>query len=546
MQKQFQPATARLPWFAAGAKSCLRAQLLSVIFLLAVCVYSPAVFWQSGVPQQAEALANGALELAQQGDLAGAERELRKASKLAPSNPEVLRSLGTVLAMQKKLEESDAVFKLALKVSPDDVIVRRYLSANLWQLQRFAEAKSNLDILLKQKPDDRQARLLMGMVAENTKDYATATRMLSSVPELVKQQPESIAALARSYYHLRETRKARETLAQLSGVQPMLLGAEIADQMQDFETAERMVQSLQSQMPHDAHLAFRLALVQYHALEMDACEQTLLTAMETGPPTSQMYNLLGWCYYKRHQAKEAVDALNKAIALAPEDESNYLDLADILIAGNSLPAALAVARKATAALPNSANAFQLRGSIEQKVGQFTDAVNSYARAVRLDPVRPSLVAGLGEAQFSAGLATESILTFENAMKRFPKDARFRLSYGVVLLKQAEAGDSKANLRAEELFRAALVLVPGSPDAHYQLGKLLLDKGNVSEAIQHLEKSIRLNPNSSEAHFSLSRAYRRARRISDANHEMESYQKLKSTTTDVVPSATDSGDQPRAH
>jgi tetratricopeptide (TPR) repeat protein len=500
---------------------------------------------QSGSAQDAEQRASRGLELAQRGDLAGAETELSRASRLDPNNSEILASLGTVLAMQNKLERSTTVFQQALKLSPDDLTVRRYLAANLWQLKRFSEAKANLEILLRQKPDDRQGRLLLGMVAENTRDYATAARMLSSVPEQVQQQPESIVALARAYYHLNEKEKARETLSRLSGPRSMLLGAAIADEMQDYETAERMLQSLRLQAPGDETIAFRLALVQYRAGDLDKSQGTLLAAIDAGPATSQMYNLLAWCYYKRGDAEKAVQALNRAIEIAPADESNYLDLTKILIAGNSLPAALAVARKATTALPQSPRAFAMRGSIEQKVGQFTDAVDSYDRALRLDPAQANTVVGLAEAQFSAGLTKQAITTFESGLKRFPKNAQLLLSYGAVLLKQAEAGDSQAQQRAEQMFRTALTLAPDSA-ARYQLGELMLQKGDLKGAIVHLEKSVELNPTSSEAHFALSRAYRRAGRTSDANREMGRYQKLKNSPSDSMPTPENSAPDQRTH
>jgi len=87
------------------------------------------------------------------------------------------------------------------------VTVRRYLAANLWQLHLYPEAKENLKIILRQQPNDKQAQLLLGMVSENMGDYSTAARTLGSVPDEVRKQPESIAALARSYYHLRQTER---------------------------------------------------------------------------------------------------------------------------------------------------------------------------------------------------------------------------------------------------------------------------------------------------------------------------------------------------
>ena len=142
------------------------------------------------------------LALARAGNLQSAEAELRKAADLAPANEGCLVDLATVLAMEKKFDESTSYFRRALKINPHDVLARRYLGANLWQLHRYAEARQNLRILLNTNPNDPQALLLLGMVSENTGDYAAAAKMLASVPTLVRAQPESVAALARSYYHI--------------------------------------------------------------------------------------------------------------------------------------------------------------------------------------------------------------------------------------------------------------------------------------------------------------------------------------------------------
>jgi tetratricopeptide (TPR) repeat protein len=492
-------------------------------------------FSQTDQPSKAEAHANLGLQFAQQGDLGRAESELRQAAQLAPSDPQILTSFGTVLAMEKKLEESSSVFKKALKVSPQDTTVRRYLAANLWQLQRYAEAKQNLEILLTEKPGDEAARLLLGMVSENMKDYATAARMLSSVPEQVRRQPESLAALARSYYHLGQTNKARDVLSELSehssGMQPVLLAVQIADEMSDYGTAEMLLLSIESKTPDQATLGYRLASVQYHAGRFGDSQQTLLRYIAAGHTSGQIYNLLGWCYYQQHQSQEAVHALSQAIAVAP-DETNYQDLGGILVAERSLPAALALARKATAALPNSARLFELEGSVESKMGQFADAIRSYSHAVELDTSRADAVLGLAQAQFSAGNSKEATANLDAGTKRFPKDARFKALYASVLLKEGETGDPQANKRAEEMLRSALALDHSLPAAHYELGKLALNQGRLLEAVEHLEKTVKLDPQNIQAHFVLARAYRRAGRQDKAAQEMDLYEKLKQSETQV--------------
>jgi tetratricopeptide (TPR) repeat protein len=476
---------------------------------------------------EAQVHADQGLRLAQAGDLPSAENELRQAVKLEPRNPEFLSTLATVLAMDKKLEESTAIFSKALQLAPQDSTARRYLAANLWQLHRYPEARRELQVLLREHPNDAPSRLLLGMVSENSGDYATAVKMLSSVPDEVAKQPESIAALARSYYRVSEREKARATLRLFSGnSRAILLGAEIADQGGDYEEAERLLRLAGASTADSAALKYRRALVQYHAGRFAECQGTLQPLIETTNVTSQVYNLLGWCYHRQNEVKRAVEAFERAISLAPGDEANYLDLGRILLAHNFLPTALDLATHATTQFPNSAPVFNLRGLVESRVSQFTDAIHSYAHAVEVDGGNVDSRLGLARAQVSAGLISDATLTFNAAIQRFPKDARLKVAYAELLLKLGDAGDAVANARAEKILRLALTIDASNWEALYKLGNLELNDGRVAEACKNLQRAVKLSPQSSEAHFALARAYRRLKRPKDAAKEMDLYKGLK--------------------
>jgi len=68
--------------------------------------------------------------------------------------------------------------------------------------------------------------------------------------------------------------------------------------------------------------------------------------------------------------------------------------------------------------------------------------------------------------------------------------------------------------------------PSYGDAHYQLGKALLDKGETQGAIQHLETATQLQPTQSYGYYQLSLAYRRVGRVEDADKALRTYQQLK--------------------
>jgi Flp pilus assembly protein TadD len=507
----------------------------SIVFLLVLAAPVCALGNQSAAAAEHS---DKGLQLAQAGNLAGAESELRAAVALAPTNPEFLTSLATVLAMQRKLEDSTTFFKRALKLNPRDLTARRYLAANLWQLHRYSEAKENLELILKQKSDDTPSRLLLGMVAENMKDYGTAERMLASVPQEVRKQPESLGALAVSYYHLGEKEKARSTLEELrnhpAGIRAVLLGAQIADENADYATSEELLASIGPSYPDQAELGYRIATVQYHAGKFAEGERTLRQLVESGNATGPILNLLGWCYQKQNHTEQAMQAFEWAISLQPAEESNYLDLQKVLIADNRLAAALEVAKRTTDGLPHSARAFAMRGSIEMQVSQFTNAVASYRRAMELDPAAPESALGLADAEFAADMPKEASASYEAAIRQFPKDARFRIHYASVLLKEGETGDPQLETRAETLLESAVKLDPSSVEARCQLGELALKNGQTAEALQEYKAAAKLDPQNPKTHFGLSRVYRRLGKTEDASRETELFQQLQSKGTPTLP------------
>ncbi len=478
----------------------------------------------------AKAHSTEGLALAKAGNLQSAEVELRKAVALTPADAGFLENLATVLAMEKKFDESTSYFQRALKIDPQDLVARRYLAANLWQLHRYTEARQNLRILLNANPGDPQALLLLGMVSENIRDYATAAKTLASVPTLVREQPESIAALARCYYHIGETEKARAWLKELQnhsgGVQATLLGVQIADEMQDYTTAEMLLSSVAQSYSDQTDLRYRLALVKFHAQRFEESRQILQELLQDGHKSSDVNRLLASCLRALNRREEAIHALQEAIQLDPGNEASYLDLASILLAEKRVSPAMELVQRMAKAFPDSSRVFLSKGSAELGAGDFTDAVRSFTRASQLEPTSPDAAIGLARAQANAGMTEQAKAILYGAIGRFPEKARFELELGQLLLKDAETGDKSAEVKAEKLFHSALARDNKLAEAHYELGELALRRGEASRALIHLELAAKLAPSDARTHFALSRAYRQLGREQEAAKESSLFGKLK--------------------
>lgn len=486
---------------------------------------------------EAEQHAEAASRSIQQNDLKSAEAELRRAVGLSPNNPHYLSELGGVLGMERKLEESTTCFEKALKLDPGNLAVRRNLASNQWQAGRFEAARRNLQRILVVNPRDPRTMLMLGMVETSLKNYTRAVELLEPIPTLVVRQPESAAALARSYYHTGRKEKARRLLEELtahpSGPPGVFLAADAATDGRDYETAEKLFRSIQSSYQDPAAVGYRLALAQYHQSHYEESRKTLLDLIAAGHQTVDIYNLLAWCYHKKGKSTDAMTVFNQAISRIPPTESEYLKLGNALLRNRLFPAAEKVANKMIEMSPNSEAAYRLRGSSELELHNCNEAIQSFTQALKISPDSAEAHLGMALAQWCFGTTSEAKLTFEEGLRRFPRHIAHYTQYAHMLLELAETGDQAAEAKAVAVLQTAISIDGSDAEAHYLFGNFLLRKSKLQEAVKELESAARLDPASSKAHYALARAYSRLGRDQIASQEMEAFQKAKAEEDDVL-------------
>jgi tetratricopeptide (TPR) repeat protein len=213
--------------------------------------------------------------------------------------------------------------------------------------------------------------------------------------------------------------------------------------------------------------------------------------------------------------------MRQAIELDPSVETNYDNLAQILLEQKENVAAADVIRKALEVAPDSFQVYKLKGRMETQIGNFKRALESFSRAVALNVTDAESLLGLGLVQEKLAQLDQAAATFEKGIARFPRDAQFYQAYGRMLAESGTRLDS-----AVTLFEKALEIDNALPEAHYHLGKLLLAKGKAQESLPHLEAAAKLDPKSSRSHLSLANAYRSLGRQDDAARELKLVRELQ--------------------
>ena len=468
---------------------------MPVIPTLVLVLLAPVTILLGQGAPSAQELAERAVQFAQHGDLKSAEAELKKAVALSPSDPALLTSLGGILAMEGDLEQANIYLGKAVKLNPQDSASRRNLAANQWQLGKLKEAHENLDRLIRVNSQDKVAIFLLGMVCEKERNYPRSATLLESVPEVVDQQPDGWAALANSYYHTNRREDARSVLRKLLGHSPSprvtFIGGRVAMESKDYPTAEALFSSIRSTYSDPAAVEFQIALAQYRDDRAVQSERTLLDAAQA----------------------------NRS------NRDSYVLLCQVLAEQGSSSRALRVATQASQAFPDSYEIVSMKASLEMKLQYFSEAVNSYGKAAKLNPKSSEIKRQLATAEWRAGMREKAISDFNQTLEEFPHDSAVPQVYGALMLEEESPA---TRTRAIELLKQAIALDSSSVEPRYQLANAELADGKPEQALVYLETAVKLNSKDSRLHFALSRAYRRLGRADDAAREMESYQNLKRT------------------
>jgi tetratricopeptide (TPR) repeat protein len=514
----------------------------TIVCVVSVLFTASALVAQN-VPVQDRA-ANG-ISFARQGKLTEAERELRAAIIEAPSVAVYRAQLASILGLQGKWGEALEYFQKAVQLAPENLDFRRETAAVQWQLNLMPAAESNLQYVLEKRPGDPGALMLLGLVKEKTGDYAEAAQLLDSQFELVAAQPERTVALFHSVIESGLGDKIAKLVKVLklhandkSWAGTVSRCTEIAMSGGDLQTSEALFSLIPLDNPVWAEAGFQLAKSLYNHSQPGRAKDLLLQLKSQGIENGDVENLLGNCLESERQPEQAIAAYRRAIAADPSRIDLYEDLISLLLYQHRTADALLVAKQALTVAPNDSRPWVWKGNVDLSRNDYRGAQESYTHAVGLDSGNPDALFGVAGLYYVTGQGEAAISECKAGISRFPGDARFYISYAEMLLASPDA--FRLHAQAKDLLERALKLAPQSAQAHYLLGQIALQEGELKEAEEDLLRSLASDPDRSKTHFALSRVYRRTERADQAAKEFALYEKLKereesgSTTALVMP------------
>jgi len=250
------------------------------------------------------------------------------------------------------------------------------------------------------------------------------------------------------------------------------------------------------------------SLAYVNAGDYPSAIQTANELLNEGYRTAELANVAATAYLKSGQTKEAYNALRIATELDPEDEDSYVDLDSICLDNDNYDLGLEIANIGLSHLPKSSRLFLQRGVMRAMKGQFADAEEDFTTASRLAPQEVMPAVALALVSMQTNNLEKAVAILREAVTRHSNDYFAQYWFAEALLHAGAVPGTKAG---DEALTALQVSVRSNPEfwhSRADLGKVLLERGEVDPAIVQLEKASDLNPTASGPLYLLAQAYRR--------------------------------------
>jgi tetratricopeptide (TPR) repeat protein len=250
------------------------------------------------------------------------------------------------------------------------------------------------------------------------------------------------------------------------------------------------------------------ALAYFKAGSFSKSIDTANDLLNHGYRTAELANLAGNAYLKNQQPQEAYNALRLATGLDPRNEDSYVDLCSISLDLDEYDLGIEIANLGLSHVPNSARLHLQRGVLYAMKGQVDDAQRDFAEATRLAPRDASPQVSEGVLAMQRGDLSRSVELLRQSITLSPGNYLAQFWFAEALLRSGVRAGSQEGDEALAALQRSVESNPEFWHSQTDLGKMLLDRGDLDAAIKHLKKAAALNPVATSPLYILAQAYRR--------------------------------------
>ncbi|MGC1549720.1 MAG: tetratricopeptide repeat protein [Rhodanobacter sp.] len=412
----------------------------------------------SAITPDVQSVADKAIRLHQQGQLAEAENLFMEVIQRAPAHAEALRLLGVIALQTGRPAQGLALIERSLVVAPDNPTSHSNRGAALCDLLRFDEAITSLDRAIALKSDYASAYSNRGIAYGRLGRFDEAVDSYQRAIAINPNQVDAHSNLGAALFQLGRFEEAVASCDRALMLRPELPTA-YNNRGKAFMSLERFTEALAD---FNQAIALNQDFVEAHRGLADA-----LHALGRMP--------------------DAIDSYAQAVSLDPRDAMTWSKYADALCGLARFDEAIHCYDEVIALQPEFMAAHCNRGGALLRLHRFAEALDSLDLALAIQPDIYEALGNRGHVLLKLGRLEEAETSSRQALELRPEDAEAHGNLAGIL---CELGRYEEAMASSD---TAIELKPECAGAHSNRAMALQELHRIEEAAASFARCTSLDP-----------------------------------------------------
>ncbi len=360
-------------------------------------------------------------------------------------------------------EKATEIYNRLISKDKNNILAYMGLARIAASEENWSDAEKYFKQVIKIKPDNLRAYLGLAVIAEKQKK-----------PELTEQ------------YFLDAINQSKENPAAQLTIASLL--SQWYQSQKKAEKILKLAQTLVKQHPENTKVMIFLAKAQVANKQFTQAERTLnnISTFDKEDITHRIL-LASLLAEDKNRINEAIDVLDTAISIEPDNHALYLNKASLLLKNGDYQQALSVARDIQQEFPDSNNGKLLEADIYRLQKRYKKALNIYEQVYKKQATRKILSARV-ELYLALNQPDKAISALEEALNNDPDDIES-------LFKLASLYHEKNQLdKAKQYYEQILHNIPNHIVTLNNLSWIYMDN-NINKALELARKAHKLAPDS---------------------------------------------------
>ncbi len=403
-----------------------------------------------------------------QGKIEEAIEQFKQAAEEEPDSFAIHQALGIVYFKSGRLRQAEGEFQTLFKISPDNPVAHRYMALLYYAQGRLKEAEDHFKQVIESYPESPDSYFALAGLYVQEKRYAEAVEILEILLKIDPQNPWVYIEMGRILSLAGKGEEAVNLLRRGEVLFPdekeisFNLGA-VYEAQENWIEAAKIYEKLLTSNPHSISLNFRLANVYTKLKKYDKVVERYQTILDSAPRDVKTLSMTGMLFYQIGKYEEALKIFNNILKIEP----------------NNIPAKLVVA------------------NLYEEMKMFPEAAKIYEEVILEKPDDLKTHLNLASLYLQQNEFQKAIDLFKG--KEFiDKTAYFIQGVALLKLKRLE--------EAAEFLRRVITVSPDDYMAHFYLGIVYEQMGDLPLSIYEFKETIKLNPKFAEAYNYLAYMY----------------------------------------